>query len=170
MNEQCPLISDRMPDVLAGRDRWTEEDRAHLAECSECGTEWLLVKQASTLGNRAAGELDHQEVARQVLLRLGSFEGSSGRRMVRWAMAVAAALLIAALGWAGFSGRSAPAEQAAEFLPQLDSLDAGELSVVFRSLDDPAADQTPQLLPGETAGLTDLTDSELQLILDSWEG
>jgi hypothetical protein len=46
----CEEVSDRMPAAASGRSEWTAEERAHLASCSDCAAEWMLVVTASNLG------------------------------------------------------------------------------------------------------------------------
>ena len=48
-------LSDRMPDVAAGRIRWSVPEQQHLVECADCAAEWRLVSTASALGRPPGG-------------------------------------------------------------------------------------------------------------------
>jgi len=172
MNEFCPLISDRMPDVLAGRDGWSEDDRDHLNSCAECAGEWRLIKSAAALGSAASSRIDPEAVAHAVTQRLDPATVGGRNPALRRiaAMGLAAAAVIALAVGLPRLNRTGGGEVdvAARYLPQLDSLDSGELSAVFQSLAESVGEE--QLLPNETTGLTDLSDVELEQILQSWEG
>ena len=49
----CKRLSDRMPEVVHGRSRWTPDEAAHLASCAECRRELALVQ--ATRGTGAQG-------------------------------------------------------------------------------------------------------------------
>jgi hypothetical protein len=46
----CTRLSERMPAVALGRERWTEDEERHLALCEDCRAEWVVVSVGSRLG------------------------------------------------------------------------------------------------------------------------
>ena len=159
----CTLLSDRIPDVAAGRSRWTADDERHLGDCGECRAEWDLVRAAARLteGYRAP---DPSATAAAVMERLRTDRsGHDGRRAV-WVSAVLAAAAVAALVvWRGV-GRGdpirpvsppgvaavapAPSAPAVGFpLPELDSLSTEALDSMLRVLDEPLARSAAWELP-----------------------
>lgn len=166
---ECTMLSDRMPAVAAGGDAWSAADQAHLASCAECAAEWGLVRTAGELGLRSGYAPDTVALSRSVLERLAADRREHvvrGRR-TWWAAALAAAAVVLML-WRGrpatapvpSQGFAAPVESTA-LVPELDSLDAGELTEVLDAFDAPLSER---VIIG-TPTLGDLSDQELERVL-----
>ena len=163
----CERLSERMPLVALGRERWTTEEAAHLANCPECGAEWALLRAAGELGARAPRVAERPELAAAVLRRLAETPPLPPRRRVpRWAIGLAAAAGVAIAVWTGV-----PREQTAVLPPtdsvaaMADQLGAAELDSLLQD-DDPVAGWSML----ETPGMGDLDESELEQVLRTWEG
>jgi hypothetical protein len=166
---ECTVLSDRMPAVLAGRDSWSPADQAHLFECTECAAEWKLAMAAGRVGQHLGYAPDAGALSRLVLTRLAAsrLEQVQRRRRTGWAAALAAAAVALVL-WSGRPGvaptrggtANTPPESTA-LVPELDSLDAGELREVLDAFDAPLSQR---VIIG-TPTLGDLSDQELERVL-----
>jgi len=172
---ECTALSDRMPAVAAGTDAWSALDLDHLAACSDCRTEWSLVQIAVCVGQGLPVPRDPAAVAGRVMGRLAAArtEQARARRSTWWAAGLAAAA-IAAVVW---TGRPAPSPESsvagrvvesaaagatsAALVPELDSLDAGELREVLDAFDAPLSERV--IIGSPTLG--DLSDQELERVL-----
>ena len=165
----CEQLSERMPAV-AGGDRWTTAEAAHLASCADCAAEWALIATASGLGAGLAGTLNAHHVTERVLGRLRAEQAAarSRRRGLALAGLAAAAVIALAVGTGRFGppgGSPAQVGSAADLsLVELDSLRAPELEALLQSMD-PADDSDPlHAVPSL------LDDGELDNVLDALEG
>ena len=163
------LLLDRMPAVARGTDRWTAEDRAHLAGCAECGGTWRLITGAGGLGAEVERSFDAVAAGRAISARLRAARARG--RAWRWtglglAAAAAVALYVAGPPTAP-SVPSGPMSAAVpRFLPELDSLSTDELTAVAEGLDLPASQL--ELIEGQP--LFDLDTTQLERVLRSLEG
>src|SRR5512140_53321 len=163
---ECTRLSDRMPLVAAGGDVWTAEELAHLETCADCAGEWALVRAGESLGRDSGYAPDPDRVASVVLGRLRADRIARNRsvRRATWAAGLAAAAIALSV-WTGRPERraaavAAPIESAA-LVPELDSLDAGELKDVLDSFDAPLSERVMPVSPT----LGDLSDQELERVL-----
>lgn len=163
-------LTDRIPDVAAGREGWTEAEAAHLARCAECAAEWEVVVRYA---GRASEYVSAAEgIADAVLQRLRETPVTpmSPRRR-RWARPVAllaaASVVIALLVQVSPPGDEAGLATLGEptMLPELDGLVDAELEVLLAALLPP--DDAPVI---ELPRLGDLTDEELALLLEEVGG
>lgn len=166
---ECTTLSDRMPAVAAGRDAWSAADQAHLSGCAECAAEWALVRTAAELGLRSGYAPDTAALSRSVLERIAADrrEHAVRRRRAWWAAALAAAAVVLML-WSGRPATApvpspgfAAAVESTALVPELDSLDAGELTDVLNAFDAPLSER---VIIG-TPTLGDLSDQELERVL-----
>lgn len=172
----CGCLSDRIPEVAAGRAQWTAEEVQHLNGCRMCQQEWRLVWAARGLGDGARVSFDSPAMAASVLLRLQGAQEAGRLRRSAWRFTgLAAAAAIAAVVWTGgFEGaltrpadsRQGVATGLAIPLPELESLQPAELDSVLQTMDEPSISGVPVDEPG----LSDLNTDELKSVLDSWEG
>lgn len=172
----CGWLSDRIPDVAAGRARWTAEEVQHLNGCRMCQQEWRLVRAARSVGEGAGVSFDSPAMAASMLLRLKSEREAGRLRRRAWSFTgLAAAAAIAAVVWGGGTeglltrpDDSSPvvATGLAIPLPELESLQPAELDSVLQTMDEPSISGVPVDEPG----LSDLNPDELKSVLDSWEG
>ncbi len=159
-------LTDRMPEVANRRARWSSAEERHLAVCADCRREWQVV---TAIGSReAAVNVDRvvagvlaglRETPRVVPLR---------RRWRPMALAAAAAAVLAVGLWStGSVDPAVPATaEAPTWFPELDALLESELEVVLASIE-----PTPEYTPiGDVPRLGDLTDDELEQLLDDVEG
>lgn len=159
-------LSDRMPDVAAGRIRWSVPEQQHLAECPDCAAEWRLVSTASALGSSVERSLDVEAIAGRVRTELGP--GPAVRRRVRpevWLVPLLAAAALILVLWRGPGSEPVPVDQAAAtpLLPELETLSVAQLESML------------QLLPSEPPAdslwsLEDLTEDEITAVLQNLEG
>ena len=167
----CDLMSERMPRVgQEGRQEWSPWERAHLDACPRCLAEWRLVQEMSR-GGDATPEIDLDAVARRVQLRLTNQRPVSSpavRPVRRWVIGLAAAAALAvAVGASALSPRSTTSTpQVVSILPELGDLEADELEALFDVI--PVANRIA--LPPLGAGLSDLSDNELERLLAAMEG
>jgi hypothetical protein len=168
---ECTELSDRMPLVALGKAGWTAEEARHLSGCRSCQAEWDLLGLAIRLGETGP-ELQRSQVAEAVLRRLDR-ERVVRLRKKTWGFAgLAAAAALAALVWSGQPATrpvflpSGPSVARLQIpLPELDSLPSAELDSVLKTMDEPVGNGSA----GES-GLGDLDSTELQNVLDYWEG
>jgi len=155
----CARLSDRMPEVVHGRSRWTPDEAAHLAGCADCRRELALVQATVAMGRKAPRLTDPASLAATVERRLAG-------------LAAAAALMI--MVWGRWPERPAPTAtgsagspaQALVPLPELELLDPAELDSLLQRMEMPSAGSSTLDAPG----LGDLEDTELEQVLDTWEG
>ncbi len=104
----CTRLSDRMPDVALGRERWSEAEARHLASCEDCRAEWTLVSAGSRMGD-ALRPADPARVAAGALARI---ERERVRIRARTRVAaiggLAAAAAVALAVWGGRTPRPTP--------------------------------------------------------------
>ena len=172
----CGWLSDRIPEVAAGRAQWTAEEVQHLNGCRTCQQEWRLVLAARNLGDGVGASFDSPAMTASVLLRLrGAQEAGRLRRRAWSGTGLAAAAAIAEVVRAGGveavltrPDDSSPvvATGLAIPLPELESLQPAELDSVLQTMDEPSISGVPVDEPG----LSDLNPEELKSVLDSWEG
>jgi hypothetical protein len=165
----CYWLSDRMPLVALGRAEWGPDEALHLNGCRSCQEEWELVRLAARLGEGALPELG-AATSQAVLQRLECARGERLRRRA-WSFAgLATAAALAAMIWT-----ERPVTQPASLapvaglqipLPELDSLQPAELDSVLQAMDEPVVDGSTLDAPS----LGDLDATELQSVLDYWEG
>jgi hypothetical protein len=190
--DECETLSERMPAVATGRATWSERERAHLADCAACRDEWTLVRAAVGLGGAPAAALDVARIGDSVVARLAAQRlmerrAAVRRRRIAAAGLTAAASIALALGFGhpwrheavapaavastgdwkpagGVHGESAGALVIP--VPELETLDSGELEAVLETMDGPLGASGP----AEPGALNDLNDRELERVLGSWEG
>jgi hypothetical protein len=164
----CILLSDRIPEVAAGRSRWTADDERHLAGCADCRAEWDLVRAAARLADSYRAP-DPSATAAAVIDRLLTARSSHRGRRTVWVTAVLAAAVVAFVVWSGL-GRdnpvrpvlpptvaaptpvahapAAPSGATVGFpIPELDSLSTEALDSMLRVLDEPLARAAAWELP-----------------------
>ena len=171
---ECTRLSDRIPDVALGRAGWTPEQAAHLHACADCSAELALVKATIAIGRKAPVLSDPQTMAEAIGRRL--VERPRRREWARPAagMAAAAALLLAV--WTRWPARpetpvpmpepARAASQALVPLPELEHLEPAELDSLLERMEAPVAGSSTLDAPS----LGDLEDTELEQVLDTWEG
>jgi hypothetical protein len=168
----CARLSDRMPEVVHGRSRWTPDEAAHLAGCADCRRELALVQATVAMGRKAPRLTDPANLAATVERRLAGarMRRRDGTRRIA-GLAAAAALLI--MVWGRWPERPAPAAESAGSpaqslvpLPELELLDPAELDSLLQRMEVPSAGRSTLDAPG----LGDLEDTELEQVLDTWEG
>jgi hypothetical protein len=165
----CEQLSDRIPEVIAGRSRWSEAEAAHLARCADCRAEVTLLRAAAGIGAGAPAPRDPAVVAEAVLRRLADDRRSRSRSAWRWVAGAAAAAGIGLATWAGVRG-GLPAPAAPPVieiaLPELEPLETAELDSLLETMD--AAPTGWSAMDEPT--LNDLNSDELELVLRTWEG
>ena len=171
MIDACTRLSDRMPSVAAGQDRWTADESAHLSSCADCAAEWELVQRTSALGREDTRFIDTAQLATDVVARVRVQRRLRGLRRSAAAVAglAAAAALLFAVWTADTPETRAPeAPEAAFVLPlvELEALEADELEVVLDGLAAPLSEGTSL----DTPTLGDLESTELERVLHAWEG
>jgi len=172
----CEWLSDRMPVVVLGQTGWTPDEIGHLDECESCRREWELLQLAGRVGEEAGRSLDPAAITVGVLRRLESEREVRRLRRRTWSFGglAAAAALVAALWGGGLqdgpskisrSGTTV-AERLSIPLPELESLEPAELDSVLQTMDEPMVSGST----GDDPALGDLSNDELERVLDSWEG
>lgn len=170
---QCTRLSDRMPEVAAGRTPWQAEEARHLLACPACAAEWRLVGAAAGLGREVGQRMDPAGMAVSVANRLRAAPAAAAGRaswIRRVAVPGAAAAAIALAVWFGLPASGGPGEPVTimAVLPELDGLEASELESL---VEDFAEVEDPTIRPLEAPQtLDDLTDSELESLLRMMEG
>ena len=162
----CEALSDRMPAVARGHALWDAEEASHLASCADCQSEWALV---APIARRSATapvlDLDRMVAAvvresRRDPVVIPITSSTRRRRVVQGLIGLAAA---AAVTLAVYTPKPTRVKTA---IPELDALLEDELKVVLATIEDPSTELTPGPLPR----LGDLTEAELQQLLESVEG
>lgn len=158
-------LSDRMPEVAAGRTDWTAAEQGHLDHCASCREEWVLVRAAALLGAGVERDFDAAGVAAGVTARWRQAAppvARSFRRVALAGLAAAAAIALVLLP----RTPSPVAELPHPFLTELDSLSTEELALLADRLDAPLTDlELPEGVP-----LSDLDTTQLERLLRSLEG
>ncbi|HET7424100.1 MAG TPA: hypothetical protein VFJ92_11085 [Gemmatimonadales bacterium] len=168
----CTRLSDRMPEVVHGRSRWTADEAAHLAACAECRRELALLQATVTLGRRTPRLGDAERMAATIERRLtGIRTRRIGVQRVAGLAAAATLLLAVWTKWperpvASPAGPSRPAAPALVPLPELELLDPAELDSLLQRMEQPSVGGSTLDAPG----LGDLEDTELEQVLATWEG
>ncbi len=170
----CNRLSDRMPDVVAGRTEWTRAEQDHLAACAACAHELDLVRAAAALGDAFVSRTEPALIGSAITRRLADARRADRRdRRATWGAVAAAAAAVVIISSGAGRGKPdaepvvaatspAPAVAAESALvPELDSLDAGELSAVLDAFEARHADPEPAATPT----LGDLSDQELERVL-----
>ena len=163
----CERLSDRIPEVIQGRARWTAEEAAHLAACADCRAEWDLVGAAIRVGANAPTARESGAMAGAVLQRLAE-DRRSRRARRNWGLRVAAAAAIVGVIWAGLDSQRAtrPPQQVEIALPELEPLKTAELDSLLETMDVPQVGSSAL----EEPSLDDLDAHELEQVLATWEG
>lgn len=162
----CVALTDRMPMVAHGQDRWTADEAAHLTGCASCAAEWRLMGPAMRLGDDAAARLQPDVVATRVLAQVRARRPRpfGARLWLRWApMALAAMLVVAVVGREGMISPSAEAVSAGDILPEFQDLTEAQLETLLEAV--PTADGTVEI-----RGFNDLTDDDVSSLLTNLEG
>jgi hypothetical protein len=161
------MLQDRMPEVARGAGAWDAVDLAHLASCTDCGAEWDLVRAAAGIG--AAVERDHAAAAtaQVVIARLRRERPLHRRPMVHALVGLAAAAaVVLVLGRGPAPVPVSPVPTDVRLLPELDSLNADELTLIADGLETPLS-ETPIGAPRD---LDALDSAQLARVLHSLEG
>jgi len=158
-------LSDRMPDVAAGRAAWTAPEQAHLDGCATCREEWALLCAAASLGGGVERDFDARGAAAAVAARWREAPLPVARPVRRYALAGLAAAAAVALVLLP-NGSSPVAEAPLPFLTELDPLSTEELALLADGLDLPLT----HLEGSEDAPLSDLDTTQLKRLLRSLEG
>lgn len=86
MMTTCERLADRMPEVARGTASWSRDDADHLARCASCQDEWDLVRAAATHGLARGMRVDAGRLAEVVERRLeGVAEARPASRTGGWA-------------------------------------------------------------------------------------
>jgi hypothetical protein len=163
------LLQDRMPEVARGSTTWDAADLAHLASCRECAAEWELVRVAAGVGVRVEREFDSATTAGVVIARLRQERPIHRRPWVRTLVGLTAAAAIALVLYrptAPVLVPVVPIPADARLLPELDSLNVDELTLIADGLETPLA-ETPL---GAPSALDDLDSTQLTRVLRALEG
>ena len=163
-------LTDRMPDVLHGRDAWTEADHAHLGSCADCAGEWRVVRAVRI---PSVEPLDTDALAAGVLQRLREspvvlpLMRRRGVRLGLVGLAAAASIAVALLirHEPPTSTTAFVPSREATMLPELDALLDAELEQVLATVSEDGDDPL-----GALPRLGDLTDEELETLLKEVEG
>ncbi len=170
----CEALSDQMPAVARGDVVWDAEEALHFAQCAECRDEYALV--AAVLSSaRPAPVLDLDRIAAAVSA-VGREEGkvvaiaSRRRTWTRGLVGLAAAAGIALVAYSirtddPVAVAAVPARTTTA-IPELDALLEDELKIVLASL----TEEQKTLTPGPIPRLGELTEAELDALLDDVEG
>lgn len=163
----CERLSDRIPDVARGRERWTAEESAHLTACADCRAEWDLVTAAIRVGAAAPSPRDPSAMTDAVLWRLA--EARRSRRSRRsWGLGIAAAAAVLGVIWAGRQSQENTRQpaQVEIALPELEPLETAELDSLLETMDAPQVGTSALDEPS----LDDLDAHELEQVLGTLEG
>jgi hypothetical protein len=169
----CERLSDRMPAVALGRERWTDEERRHLESCPDCRAEWEMVGRTQRLGRDIEKEIDSVRVSAGVLHRLAT-EPVVRRPGRGWWIGIGTAAVAAGL-FLMLRHPTVPPTAPSETLEtgafeirltELDSLDASQLTTVLEWIDDPLEVPSTEDLPS----LQELDQPQLERVLRSLEG
>jgi len=163
----CHHLSDRVPAVALGRDRWTTEDEAHLAECADCRAEWDLVRAAGRIGGGLPSLADRSDLAAAVLRRVADAPAPEPRRRaLRWAGGLAAAAAVTLAVWAGTTRAPRPPTTTAGVAAAVEPLSTAQVDSLLDAEEVPLAGWSML----ETPTLGDLNEDELERLLRTWEG
>lgn len=164
-------LTDRMPDVVHGRESWTFAEQSHLLACADCAAEWRVVS-AVQLADRLPS-VDTAALAVAVLDRLRNeptvlpFKRRTPWRRGLVSLVAAASIALAFLLWPATPAteRAFVPSREPTMLPELDQLLEAELEVVLAAVTAEVADPI-----GTVPRLGDLTDEELETLLEEVEG
>jgi hypothetical protein len=163
----CHHLSDRIPAVALGRDRWTTEDEAHLARCPDCRAEWDLVRAAGRIGGGLPWLADRSDLAAAVLRRVADAPATKPRRRaLRWAGGLAAAAVVALAVWTGAAREPRPPTGTAAVEAPVGPLSTAQVDSLLDAEVAPLAGWSML----ETPTLGDLDEDELERLLRTWEG
>ncbi len=178
----CEVLSDRMPGVAKGLDEWAAEEAAHLTGCLDCQAEWEVIAPLARAAEACpvpAVDLAHVVTTVTGRLRerprvLPFVRKASGPRWVRPLVGLAAAAAVV-LAFAtvrpdlpGEELARGPTVRATTSIPELDALLESELEVLLAAMD--ATDPEYELQPSGIPRLGDLTNDELEQLLETVEG
>jgi hypothetical protein len=166
-------LTDRIPDVAAGRSSWNDDESEHLDNCRDCLVEWDLV----TRYQGVMTSIDVDRVVENVVDALGAQKEQQPRTKMgvrRWlpiGLAAAASIALALTIWqpARTSEVAMVPLRAPSLLPELDQLLDSELELLLASIEVTAEVTADDYSVGSIPRLGDLTDSELELLLDDME-
>ena len=174
IEETCRRLSERIPEVARGQEKWTVDEEKHLAACQDCRVEWELARTAQGLALRADELIEPRAMAEAVMRRL--CEATPVRRIgprvrrVGVVVAAAAAILLVVRTISAPAPVPVPAVASAPadalHLPGLDSLTVDELEIVLASIDQPME----AFSTFDASGWNELDDHELERLLREWEG
>jgi hypothetical protein len=164
-------LTDRIPEVLHGRDAWTDADRGHLASCADCAAEWRLVSEFPL--SEPGPAIDVEALAHRVMEQVRSEPAVLPlQHRHAWRRALIGLAAAASVALVFFVWRAQPAAEVSvvpthepTMLPELDQLLEAELEVVLAYVT-PASDEPLGVVPR----LGDLSDEELELLLAEVEG
>jgi hypothetical protein len=163
----CHHLSDRIPAVALGRDRWTTEDEAHLARCADCRAEWDLVRAAGRIGGGLPSLADHSDLAAAVLRRVADAPATKPRgRALRWAGGLAAAAAVVLAVWTGTVPEPPAPTSTAGVESSVEPLSTAQVDSLLDVEEAPLAGWSML----ETPTLGDLNEDELERLLRTWEG
>jgi hypothetical protein len=174
IEETCTRLSERIPEVAGGREKWSVDEEEHLVACADCRAEWELTQVAQGMAVRADELVRPSALAETVARRLREARPAHriGRRL-RWAgvaAAAAAAILLVVRTVSAPAPNPVPAVASAPadalHLPGLDSLSVEELEVVLASIDQPIE----AFSTFDASEWNALDDHELERLLSEWEG
>ncbi len=171
----CEALSDRMPAVARGSATWDPEEAEHLAGCADCQAELAVIVPVARAGwttlaldvDRIAAGVIRGSVRETPVIALASRRRSFGRGLI--GLAAAAGIVLSVY----LVRPIAPTAEVAVVptrmktaIPELDALLEDELRVVLAALEE----STTELAPGPLPRLGDLTEIELQQLLQNVEG
>jgi hypothetical protein len=179
-------LTDQLPDLVRGTHPWTDEARAHLAECATCADELAMLEAihgelstrpvAVNIEAVTAGVLAGLRAPETPVIALADHPRAKARGgAMRWVVGLAAA---AAVVFAVATQRPAAttpdaaddtARRGGSVLPELERLETWELEVLLASVE-PATTTTDSGVLGDLPRLGDLDDTELEQLLETMEG
>jgi hypothetical protein len=172
----CEALSDRMPAVARGTAAWDAEESAHFAGCAECQAEFALIapiaRSATTAASvnveRITAGVLRQTAAGTPVVALASRRRNWSRGLIGLAAAAGIVLMVyLARPVAPEAGVAVVPTRMKTAIPELDALLEDELRVVLAAVEE---ETTQELVPGPLPRLGDLTETELQQLLQSVEG
>lgn len=163
----CRHLSDRIPAVALGRDRWSAAEAAHLARCADCRAEWDLVRAAGRIGGALPPFADRGDLAARVLRRVSEApKAPAPRRALWWAGGLVAAALAVAVGSGALRPETGGPDGAVGVMATEDPLSTAQVDSLLEIAAPPLAGWTML----ETPSLGDLDEDELEQLLRTWEG
>ena len=167
----CELMTDRMPGIVHGRARWSEQEQQHLASCEACRAEWELVSRASLLGE--ALTVDPSQVTTGVLSRLhaartarmSAFQSPAIQLVALAAAAILLAVIVPNQRSTPEGMTAVPSAPGLLQLAELDDAAPDDLEEVLAVFDVPVDPESS--LNG--ADMEGITDAQVESALRSWE-